>query len=246
MSATNRGEDTVRDPEDYYRTPEWCVKAILPHLGLSKRSMVLDPGCGDGAIMSALPPVGRLVGVEMNRARAEKAMACAHAIRNASAFEADFLTWVDSASGLARFGRFDLAIGNPPFKLAMEFVQASMKIADTVVMLLRLPWLASQGRADWMRAHTPSVYVLPKRPEFVMTVRCVKSDKKRKVTETQEPLYECGYVEQRAMSSERPACCPRCGSKVTITTSDATDYGWFCWRKNQQPTVGILYPPDSP
>lgn len=49
-------------------------------------------------------------------------------------------------------------------------------MSDVVCMLLRVNFLGSQKRAAWMRANTPSVYVLPKRPSF-------KSDGKTDATE---------------------------------------------------------------
>ena len=48
----------------------------------------------------------------------------------------------------------------------MEFLTHAMLFADRVVMLLRLNFLAGGGRADFMRAQEPDVYVLPNRPSF--------------------------------------------------------------------------------
>ncbi len=62
--------------------------------------------------------------------------------------------------------RFDVALGNPPFTLDEEFVEESMKLADTVVMLLRLNFIGSSGRCAFMQKHPPDVYVLPDRPSF--------------------------------------------------------------------------------
>lgn len=246
MSATNRGTQT-RDPEDFYRTPDECVETIWPHLQLGHAARIVDAGCGDGAILSVVARLGvrthKLTGVELNGGRAERARALE--IPGAAIVCADYLTWGESQAIRYRGGPkpFDLAIGNPPYSLAMDFVQAPLKIADTVAMLLRLPWLASQGRADWLRAHTPSVYVLPKRPEFVMSVKCVKLAARKRGEKNQEPIPfkgECSYQEYRPMAAERPRACPLCGSKVTIITSDATDYGWFLWGGRRQAFVHIL------
>jgi hypothetical protein len=62
--------------------------------------------------------------------------------------------------------RFAVAITNPPFRLAQEFIDAALACADHVVMLLRLNYLASKGRWPFMSRHTPDVYVLPNRPSF--------------------------------------------------------------------------------
>lgn len=161
MSAT--GRPNVREKDDYYRTPKWCVQAILKHLPLLDGKRVLDPGCGDGGIMHSLPASAEVVGVEIDAERASKAMCDIPS--NHIVFCDDFFAWSTLApkpSGT----RFDLAIGNPPYGLALEFVQQSMLTCDVTVMLMRINWLASQRRAEWMRKNTPSVYVLPKRPSF--------------------------------------------------------------------------------
>ena len=61
---------------------------------------------------------------------------------------------------------FDVALGNPPFNLALEVIQHAMTMSSIVCMLLRINFLASQKRAAWMRENTPSIYVLPRRPSF--------------------------------------------------------------------------------
>jgi hypothetical protein len=62
--------------------------------------------------------------------------------------------------------RFSVAITNPPFRLAQDFIDACLTCSDTVVMLLRLNYLASKSRWAFMSQHTPDVYVLPSRPSF--------------------------------------------------------------------------------
>jgi hypothetical protein len=60
----------------------------------------------------------------------------------------------------------DVIIMNPPYKLAMEFVEHAIESAGVTVCLLRLAFLASQKRAAFWREHPADVYVLPKRPSF--------------------------------------------------------------------------------
>ena len=52
MSATNRSN--VRVASDFYATPAWCTRAILPHLPVTS---VLDPCAGDGAICCNTQPL---------------------------------------------------------------------------------------------------------------------------------------------------------------------------------------------
>lgn len=231
MSVT--GHNDIRDPDDFYATPRWCVEAILPHLGDLTGKRVLEPGCGDGAIVRALPShAASIVGVEMHEGRAAKAAALGRGIIH----QTDYLAWAAEQPA----GSFDVAIGNPPFALAMDFVQATLRIAKTTAFLLRLPWLASQGRADWMRTHTPSVHVLPKRPEFVMSVKCVRVPGRREQKKPwTDDVPRCTYEVYLPMTAERPRACPLCASKVTIATSDATDYMWAVWSESA-PRVVIL------
>lgn len=155
MSATNRGAE--RSDLDFYRTPSWCVDAILPHL--PKSGIVLEPGCGDGAILEAM--IGRgafhFIGVELDPARAAKARCFVPAI-----WEGDYLKLGDEPMA-------DLVIGNPPFSLAEEFVRKSFRMVKpggVVAMLLRLNWLEGQCRANFHREYPSSVFVLPRRPSF--------------------------------------------------------------------------------
>lgn len=154
MSATNRG--AVRHPDDYYATPEWCTRAILPHLPPARS--VLEPGCGDGAIARVLVNEGGHVvhGVEVDGERACHAEDYCHAVHCG-----DFLRfdppWHKS---------WDLAVGNPPYKLAQEFTDQALKLCREVCFLLRLNFLGSQKRAPWLREHPADVFVLPKRPSF--------------------------------------------------------------------------------
>lgn len=62
--------------------------------------------------------------------------------------------------------KFDVSIGNPPFRLAAKFIGWSLKHAHNVAMLLRLNYLGSDARADFMHTLCPDVYVLPNRPSF--------------------------------------------------------------------------------
>ena len=201
MSATNRNDLRVLD--DYYATPRWAVDAILPHLGDLAGKSIVDPGCGDGAILRALPTTARLTGIERDPGRALAAMALAQTIGRmtvCNVYKADYLSWA-----LTRAPRqFDLVIGNPPYEFAVEFAAASLRIAKGTALLLRLP----------------------KRPEFVMSVKCSKapgrSEKKRGIT-------GCAYEAYLPMTAPRPTACPLCASKVSVTTSDATDYMWAVW-----------------
>lgn len=173
MSATGRssaaGTGVIRHPDDFYSTPPWATRALLRALSPISlvRETVLDPCCGDGAILDVIGQQWSwmmLAGYEINEQRAEIARS-KHSVTRRDALSA--MPWTTSASGPLRW-----IITNPPYGLALQFAQRAIAeisndgATGTVAMLMRLNWLASQKRAEWMHANTPSVYVLPKRPSF--------------------------------------------------------------------------------
>lgn len=226
MSATNRG--AIRHPDDYYATPGWAVRAVLPLLvpQLPKRYMVLEPAAGEGAIVVEMLRNGidpdRLAAVEIDQDRAVECCKAISGVRpeiEAAVNHSDFRLY---AAACARDGvGFDLVLGNPPFSLAMEFVQTSLAITrpgGATVMLLRVPWLGSQERAPWLRANTPTMNLLDRRPSFY---------------EGAPPKAQAGLF----------------GEQVTETVegvgTDNTEYAWFEWRLDGErrltpPTIRIL------
>lgn len=164
VSATGRSD--VRVASDFYATPAWCVRAILPHLPTG--GSILEPCAGDGAIVDVLCGPGGVSdrdlvdAMESDKERAEalsaRGVACAH---------------VDALSDEA-FPLWDmphaLVLANPSYGRAIDFVARSVTVqrghGGTTAMLLRLGFLAGQKRAAWHRANPCDVYVLPKRPSF--------------------------------------------------------------------------------
>lgn len=147
----------LRPMLDFYETPTWAVRAVLPLLPVVEgKTRILDPGCGSGVILRELGaqyPENEVVGLEKDSARYE---ACA-ASTDLDVRRGDFLTFEE---------KFDLVVSNPPYSHAMEFVQQALRVAPVVAMLLRLGFLAGQRRAAWHREHPCHVAVLPRRPSF--------------------------------------------------------------------------------
>lgn len=146
----------IRPMLDFYETPAWAIRALGQVLYPKSGARILDPGCGTGAILrtiGAMWPDARFVGLEKNDHRYEAAAAST----DLPVLLGDFLTCRD---------RYDVIVSNPPYSHALEFVQHALTLAPVVCMLLRLPWLASQKRAEWHRDHPSHVCVLPKRPSF--------------------------------------------------------------------------------
>lgn len=166
MSATNRGAKRVEN--DFYGTPRWATEAILKRLlerGL-EQGTVLEPGCGTGAIIRSLVEMGwnphKILGIELDAERADKAYGFGRIEQK------DFLAQGGySTSGIVPGSKYDLVIGNPPYSLALPFVQKSLALTDhCVVMLLRLGWAEAKCRAAFHKNYPGHLHVLTKRPSF--------------------------------------------------------------------------------
>lgn len=214
MSATGRGSD--RQPDDFYATPLWPIELIAPEL--PRTGDILDPGCGGGAILQHLRGQGfdesKMFGVELREERAGEARL---ALPKARIVTADFLTPIVGPVAHP----FALSVFNPPYTLALEFVQQSLRytepIEGTTAALLRLNWMGSQARASFHREHPCDIVVLDERPEFVASVSC--KNKKG----------GCTYRVTLPIKAPRPRECPTCGKGVNVTTTDATEYAWMLW-----------------
>jgi hypothetical protein len=111
VSAT--GRSLARLAQDVYPTPGYCVDKLLPWLDLNGRNgqplTFFEPCRGDGAIYDRLPAEARKGHCEIREGT-------------------DYLA--------TPVGRQDIIITNPPYSLALPFLQKSLSEADTVVYLL--------------------------------------------------------------------------------------------------------------
>ncbi len=121
MSATNRG--TVRGEQDFYETPDWLTKAIIPILRPYEPRRILEPACGKGAIVRVLET------------------AFPEAIIDAT----DINTGCDFLDRRNHEPVYDLIVTNPPYRLALEFIKRGLELRRTeksvVCMLLRVNFL---------------------------------------------------------------------------------------------------------
>jgi SAM-dependent methyltransferase len=151
-----RLKSMLRPMLDFYETPSWAVRAILRKLPVGEGARILDPGCGTGAILRELGaffPENEVFGIEKDEAR----FRAVSASTDLPVLHGDFHHHHE---------KVDVIVSNPPYSHALEFVQHAMTLAPVVCMLLRLPWIASQRRAQWHRENLSHINVLPKRPSF--------------------------------------------------------------------------------
>lgn len=172
MSSTGRG--AIRSAGDFYRTPRWAIEAILPELPAS--SSVVDPCCGDGAILEVLAErfgPEHVRGIEINpvlaaRARARVARPWIDCVE--LPFRPDPLVLEgDCLSPETDWGTPSLVVKNPPFYLAEEVVREALErtaLGGTVFALLRVGFLGSRARGSLWRDYPADLFVLPKRPSF--------------------------------------------------------------------------------
>lgn len=209
MSATGRGVE--RQEDDFYITEAWCVNALLTKLWLPGGRW-LEPGAGDGAIVRAV----QALRTDVTFTAVEKRLTS----QDASSDRLNIAWWIgdflnDDHLSVALDGQqFDVAIGNPPYKFARQFIEQSLRFSKIVAFLLRLDFLGSRKRVQFWREYPADVYVLPDRPSFIVSIKC----------------KDCGWRRILPLTAGRPSSCEECGEKkLQISTTDANEYGWFVW-----------------
>lgn len=129
-----------------WMTPAWAAEAIVAHAlpNLPAKAVVVEPSCGIGRFLDALPHHVRAVGVEIDSALAD----IARRRTGATIVTGDFRT-VDLP-----IDECDAIIGNPPFNL--EIVDGMLErghglLRDGGQMILVLPTFAFQTSARVVR-----------------------------------------------------------------------------------------------
>lgn len=212
MSATARG--TNRDPRDFYPTPLPSVTPLLPHL--PRDVAFWEPCAGDGRLIRVLRESGR------------KADGSDLFPQHTDAYP------MEPTDYLKDFSRREFVLTNPPFGVAFEMCQHAIHHAFEFMFLLRLSFLESEERGDWFEQYEPDgLWVLKKRPQFVMSVTCkspVPDPEDRHKPRDLRRRVPCKHNWLLPVESERPKTCPTCsGSNLSISTSDNSGYAWFYW-----------------
>jgi hypothetical protein len=160
MSATGRNvAGHERNVDDFYETPGWATRAILPHL--NRTYWTIDPFAGRGAILR------ELVGEWGSRFGFENSLEVVGDPANPAAG----IVFRDSLSSEPWFTKDEpvCVITNPPYGRALECVQRAILETRGVTdcaFLLRLAFLESKKRQDFHKAHPCDLFVLPRRPSF--------------------------------------------------------------------------------
>lgn len=106
-------------------TPAWAAQAIIEQEfhWLTSGHRVLEPSCGDGAFLCAIPTEVEAIGIEVDPDQAAVAMANS----GRQVLVGDFL-----AIEAERIGKLHAVIGNPPFEadLVARFLQRSSELLE--------------------------------------------------------------------------------------------------------------------
>ena len=200
MSSTNRGADRI--PQDMYMTPQVAITSLLDVLDIRPSMVFHEPCRGTRAIYDRVQ--------------------CDHKSHCEITEGKDYLTHM-------ALWPYNLIITNPPFSLALEFLEKSLHEAATVCYLLRLNFLGSQTRRPFWQGNRPShVLVLAERPCFAWSCKGKGHHTKG-----------CGA----SYLPESTRICSQCGGKVAPGT-DSIEYAWFCWDRGGfvtlEPGVHVL------
>lgn len=223
MSAANRGRERLQD--DQYFTPTWCVDRLFEKIDLPG-GLWVEPGAGRGQIIATVNTIRddvRWTAVELQKAQRKELK---KHLPSENIIIGDYLsvTRDSPGQGAGQILSYNVAIGNPPYSLAQEFIEASLKISLNVVFLLRINFLGSEDRAPWMKTHVPDLYVLPNRPSFKVFVSDVYF------------CSHCDYGKEKSVpEGNKEPRCQGCGKGMAYkgqkkSSSDASEYAWFHFR----------------
>jgi SAM-dependent methyltransferase len=200
-----------RPKDDFFPTPdELCQVAIQDLTTYSDR--ILDPGCGTGpwgrAARKAYPEA-RIVGAELTADRIDYA-------RKAGLLDAYTMTrWGNFLTMPFRGMTFNLIVGNPPYKLAEQFVMRSFELLEPggqILFLLRTAFAEGQGRYQRMFSGVTrpvAIHSLVERPSFT-------GDGRTDATAYSMFLWAKNYI-------------------------GPTTFGWLSWKNRDKPRQRVLF-----
>jgi hypothetical protein len=148
--ASGVGVRKNRTGLDFYRTPEWAIRALLEKESISGR--VWEPCCGDGAISKVLTERG--IDVFSSDIEARGFGSKIDFLRERGPFEPDAI------------------ITNPPYFCVDRCVARAIELTKArrgkVAFLMRLAYLEGQRRYRFFQETPPArVWVFSKRVEFI-------------------------------------------------------------------------------
>ena len=129
----------ARREQDFYPTPDETIEAFLDVFEIRGGGIsILEPGAGDGNIVRALRRHGffDIDAIEIRPEERKKLEAICSQVEIGDFLDMDIQK------------KYDLIIGNPPFSLALEFIQRAFQVVKPggkVIFLLRTAFLEGAG-----------------------------------------------------------------------------------------------------
>lgn len=214
MSSTRRIAD--RSSLDNYYTPSWCVERLLDAVELPD-GLWLEPSAGIGNICQEINAQYKgavfWTAVEI-REECQGPLEQSICDECSDVIIDDFLK-VSFPNGQRKF---NVAISNPPYSLALPIIQRCLGLAEWVVMLLRLNFLGSIERQWFFKSLMPDVHVLPNRPSFIFDDSAI-------VRSSQTSLFLDDNDDRNIKKGKG---------------TDSTEYAWFVWPPNSLRSQGII------
>lgn len=159
-----------RETNDYYATPFYATEAIINELeDLSLDDTILEPAAGEGHIVKVLKerfPYTNIIANDL--------------IYRSSRFGIDVDGGIDFLT-YTPYCKIDTVITNPPFKLAKEFIEKALTIANHyVIMFAKIQLLEGVDRRQLFEEYPPNyIYVFTKRVSpFINGEECNPNGKK--------------------------------------------------------------------
>ena len=167
MSSTGRGQ-RLGGKDDFFVTPSWAVRRLLEDWK-PPGGFWLEPGAGNGAIIKAVNEVRSDVSWLAAEIREEERPALEALTPLVSI--GDFLTGPDFQPEALE--KVTVVIANPAFVIAQEVIDRSRQLCPRaeLMFLLRLNYVGSEDRAEFMRRFPPDIRTLPNRPSFVPSAK---------------------------------------------------------------------------
>jgi len=166
VSSTSRGGQ--RSDADQYMSPPWVVHRLLERTKLPGGRW-LEPGAGTGNIIRAVNEVRQDVkwtAVELDHTFAPQLVSAVGGMDNGTILWSNFIDLSCLPVLKPDDPPYDVVIGNPPYRLALEFIERSLQVGVVVAMLLRLNFCGTEERHGFFKKFCPDIFVLPNRPSF--------------------------------------------------------------------------------
>lgn len=172
LYVTQKGMANLPDRPAYdqYKTEPNLVRAAYqaywPELADCQPNRILDPGAGEGvwgSVAREAWPESNITGVELQ------------SLPHPPAYDAwrpgqDYRDWAATFLSVTNL-KYDLVVGNPPYRHAEEFIQRSwqlLKPGGIILFLLRLSFQSGVRRCEefWPAYPLSDVGIVVRRPSF--------------------------------------------------------------------------------